>query len=770
MKKNKKRNPTITVAEEQKSSKYDYPSIITLFFVACFLAIDYSPIFNTTDVISAQFLELAILNIVIGIYFLINTNAISNSLLSTFKKSSLLKLYLTFLTLCAISILFARNTSLGITFFTQLIITFTSFVSLTLLLYNRLDLIYKICLLIGLSALWQSYQGIKGVFEATSIYNGLIRLLGNTNSINMFSASLSVKIPFIILGIIHFSRWKRILLVISLSVTTTCMLMSGSRTVILALFLALIVFGIFCFVYKESRNKKIITAFLVLIPIAIGFFTANKIITKTGPGDAHYAPVATRAAAIVTDKTGGGRIDLWENALQMIQKNPFVGVGVGNYLVESIPYEKYLIDDLNLSVHNHNDFLEIAAETGILNGLIYLSIFVLIFFINIRKLIFEKQEGIRLIALLTLMLLINYFLDAALNFPMYRPMQQVYFCFLVALSIINTSNTDSISPYKFKDIIVLVLLVISGITTYISYHTFRAYQLESEIELDSNHTLGSRYILGRLPKYPNVCISGEAFTRHLGMYFYIEKKNEEAKKYFNIAKKINPYTGVEDWYLHKILLQKGEIDSAYTIIKNCFYARPRTNYFYYDANYLASQKRDTTEILKIHAEYSKFRGVECWVHTTKALIGANYSPKKTIAFINNGLKKYPNDASLIDLKNQLENYKYNSYLTTANNFTANLQFDKALIYFKKALKENNTDKSVYVNIGICYFQLKNYREAISNFNSSLKNGGMDTGLVEYHLGMSYLNLKDKANGCKFLILANNKKYPGADVLLQTYCK
>ena len=60
----------------------------------------------------------------------------------------------------------------------------------------------------------------------------------------------------------------------------------------------------------------------------------------------------------------------------MIGKNPITGIGLGNWKIESIPYEKTTTNDHIISNHPHNDFLEISTETGVLNGFIYLTLFI----------------------------------------------------------------------------------------------------------------------------------------------------------------------------------------------------------------------------------------------------------------------------------------------------------------------------------------------------------------------------------------------------------
>jgi len=61
-----------------------------------------------------------------------------------------------------------------------------------------------------------------------------------------------------------------------------------------------------------------------------------------------------------------GRIEAWEAALKMMQKHPVFGVGIGNFL------KAYPLFSGNQPRVTHNTFFQLAAESGVLAGLLYL--------------------------------------------------------------------------------------------------------------------------------------------------------------------------------------------------------------------------------------------------------------------------------------------------------------------------------------------------------------------------------------------------------------
>ena len=85
-----------------------------------------------------------------------------------------------------------------------------------------------------------------------------------------------------------------------------------------------------------------------------------------------------------------------------------------------------------------------SAETGLLGGLLYLSLFICAA-IYILKTFFPKADtGRRIPAAFMAMALGSYFMDASLNFPMERPVMQFFLSFLLALSLnVFLSGKDS---------------------------------------------------------------------------------------------------------------------------------------------------------------------------------------------------------------------------------------------------------------------------------------------------------------------------------------
>lgn len=168
--------------------------------------------------------------------------------------------------------------------------------------------------------------------------------------------------------------------------------MASARASYVSLILVSILFLGFVLV-KFRQHKKadqlLLQSAYLLLPILSAFFITQAINTQVTTlqenNSGRYGSVIGNISSIaLTNDASSYRFKLWEHAFDYIAENPLMGCGYGNWKLASIPYEKEYIDDLNVPAHAHNDFLEHAAELGLLGGLLYLSLYVCLFFCTIK--------------------------------------------------------------------------------------------------------------------------------------------------------------------------------------------------------------------------------------------------------------------------------------------------------------------------------------------------------------------------------------------------
>jgi putative inorganic carbon (HCO3(-)) transporter len=127
--------------------------------------------------------------------------------------------------------------------------------------------------------------------------------------------------------------------------------------------------------------------------------------------------------SISKDKPESTRIRLWLTSINMIKHNPIWGIGPGNF---SRLFDQYKVEGFyDTTCHPHNDFLNVAVNSGILGLLAYLWIWVAFFRSTIKsvrkagKRTFEragKMAGVAAIAgFLVAGLFQCYYTDAEVN-------------------------------------------------------------------------------------------------------------------------------------------------------------------------------------------------------------------------------------------------------------------------------------------------------------------------------------------------------------------
>jgi len=748
---------------------------LTNLFLLAYLIIDLLPTFNGKfHLTSIQYVYINLLNICCLFYFYKNDNLFEKIKISFVLKAISIA-YSLYLFLCLLSFFGSSNFSISIVSLSKLLVFSVVAINLFLLI-QKTEQIFK-TLLIGIgiivffkcsSALTYFIIGYNSKGFGWALYN----FTGNTGNINLFGASLIVKIPFLILGVLSFDKWKKILFSILLLMVFTSVYLTSSRACYISLGFSVMVFVIYTFTIKNTFITNIKNISYVILPLLLGVFFSNLALKKVA-NSVRTKDVVSRVVQIAdkNDDSRNVRIAFWENAFQMAKENPYFGVGLGNYVVESIPYEKNMSNDSKLSTNAHNDFLEVTSETGFLNGFVYLFLFILIGFFNLINFYKSKNQESKSNSIVLIMLLFAYFIDAFFNFPLYKPSTQLYFVILMVLTILNYDKdcqATSISNFKPK----LVFLGVLSLTTlYFVYANFQASILDfaNKKSLFFKENLSSDFVLNNLPNFPNVSYNSEPYFQLLGVAYYNEKNYEKALPYFKKAHQINPYLGHSDWYRYKIFQNKKNKDSAFFYAKRAFEARPRNHDFYLDYIQSSVKKLDTTTILEIHKTYiSRRNNPNIWTNTGYALASCNYSKSNLLKFVDEGLKIFPTDESLLTQKERfiadskkikitkevVENF--NTLIENARKACEAGNFIKGIEYYKKAIDLQPNDAVLYQNLGLCYFKLNQAQPAIKYFTKSLSFNTLQDGKSEFLLGVCYLYLNDKNISCNYFQISKNK--------------
>lgn len=150
--------------------------------------------------------------------------------------------------------------------------------------------------------------------------------------------------------------------------------------------------------------------------------------------------VAGRLSTIGGDEfSANKRLTAWKRSFQLIRENPLLGVGAGNWKVVILKIENQVSPDYIYQYKVHNDFIEIPAETGIFGGLLFISIFLMLFGKYLMIFLKKGSPGAVEWMFLPALGLFAYCFDAFFNFPHDRPEIQSLFALYAGSGIALTS-------------------------------------------------------------------------------------------------------------------------------------------------------------------------------------------------------------------------------------------------------------------------------------------------------------------------------------------
>lgn len=147
-----------------------------------------------------------------------------------------------------------------------------------------------------------------------------------------------------------------------------------------------------------KRVVEILTIFIVIF-IALNVSSGGKVLSR--------AEGLTNEIINKDERSGSGRIEIWDMTLDVVKENKLIGVGPENLwgaiIEESWDKAANWLDDKGGKVDRaHNEYLQIAANSGIPSLILYISFIVLILINIVRniKIVPYKIIGLIIIAYL----------------------------------------------------------------------------------------------------------------------------------------------------------------------------------------------------------------------------------------------------------------------------------------------------------------------------------------------------------------------------------
>ena len=697
--------------------------------------------FDAIDILAPQWIYFGSINILACLYFLFSNKPSAQLGLSKLFNSSFIYVYLVYFLWSGLSYFYAINPTetllnlprLGNTFFA----VFFCFLLLNNL-ENKIVLISRIFIGFLCFELLSFYSDFFTQLEANTFDS--LNLKGVAGNKNITAASIAFKVPFVLYSIVTVRKglFKIILSLILLSSLFSISILYA-RAAILSSFIVFIIFltySIYNLYLNRANARKGFSNFaLTILPYVLAILLNIVFTNSQNKGD-----IGSQLGDIeFTQKSSNGRFDYWSDAYSHIKDQPIIGAGLGNWKIASISVGKDHIKGYTVPYHAHNDFIHIFTEVGIIGGLAYLSLFIILTFFLFRLIYVQRKEDGKTDFSLFLIILpfIVYGIDANLNFPIARPLMQSSLALYMGLLLsiyLNRFTPKNISPLKpiYSRLILglSLVLLIPGIIIHILSYQSLTQQGRLLYEFNKGDFKLTLAELDQIEDdFPNLTETAMPIKAMKARYFYLNGLKEKAHKYALLGSKDNPQIFFGENLKAQFYMQEQEQDSAYYYSKLAFYNLPN-NMPHYNV-YMNSlvYKKDVEEINKTFNYVLSLSGNTkiIWTIYLSSLarttsLGDSFSMKKG----SEGFALYPEDNDIFALYRMMT-YGQSRCVQAAElskkgmELYNNLNFEEAFELLNQAFDLDPLEYTYAIQTGFSLYENSKYEQAIPFFKIALNS-------------------------------------------------
>ena len=484
------------------------------------------------------------------------------------------------------------------------------------------------------------------------------------------------------------------------------------------------------------------------------------------------------------------RLGSWARTIKLIGEYPVTGVGTGNWKVEVLKYENPDLNDFTYMYKNHNDFLEITAETGLPGGLTYLAIFILILFVFTKAAMQPLPDGDKLkLLFLPAFGILAYSVDAFFNFPADRPEIQTLFAIYVASAVVFSGSHFSIKNSRqtylssgprlktmpFQKLVGYATILVLGFSSYIlllfsqSLHYQRL--VKEDIQQNMLTQMASTIIEG-FPAIPDISAHGEPIAANKARYLIKENRNDEAIVVLK-ADRASPYDTRRELFIALAYINKGIDDSAIVYLRKVYQLKP----FYKDATMLLStllfknnQQQEGMKIMDQFAHQMKTNS-EAWLKASDMYLQTGQQ-EKALIILDSALHYLSEDTAIINRRNSLsENLKIAPYEDLFNRIVLSMQskkYSEAIELLTEFIRENPVNAEAYANRAYCENVTGRFTESIKDIDQAYKLGMVNYNLLNLR-GENFRRLGNMESACRDFQEAMKKGDAAAAINYQKYC-
>ena len=731
------------------------------------------------DILAPQWIYLGSVNILSCLYFLFYNRLNVQLGLSMLLKSLFFYVYLFYFIWSGLSYFYAINPTETLLNIPRLGNTFFAIIFCFLLLNsidNKVVVISRIFIGFLCFELFAFYSDLLDQLNS-NLFNA-INLKGVAGNKNITAASIAFKIPFVLYSIVTVNkRLLKFLLSSLLLLALFSISILYARSAILSSFIVFIIFLIYSlyqlYLNRSDLRNSLSNFALTIIPYVLVVFLNFSFTSSQNKGN-----LTSQLGDIeFTEQSSNGRFQYWSDAYNHIVDHPILGAGLGNWKIASISYGKEHVKGYTVPYHAHNDFIHIFAEVGILGGIAYLSLFIMLTFFLFRLIYIQrKEDGTTDFSLFLLVLpFIIYGVDAGLNFPIARPLMQsslaLYMGLLLSIYLNRFSRKDisSIKPILSSLILGLSLaLLIPGLIIHVLSYQSLTQQGRLLYEFNNGDFKLTLAELDQIEDdFPNLTETAMPIKAMKARYFYLNNQKEKAHKYAFLGAKDNPQIYFGESLKSQFFAQEQNQDSAYYYSKLAFDNLPNNMpHFNLYMNSLVNRK-DSQEINRAFYYVQSLAGdtSTIWQIYLRSLasvlsLGDSFAMSKAAE----AFKLFPQNDIIFQLY-RIMTYgqervgKAQQLYQNANKLYNERNYDEAFNLFKQAFDLDPLEFRYALNSGLSLYENAKYEEAISYFKiaQNSKKTAVKEKAMRYKGISLYKNGSQSESCATFLKLVNT--YP-----------
>jgi len=765
-------------------------SLYSKIFIILYLIIGFLPNFNAVDRIAPQWLYMSIVNLIsISIVFY-HRNYLTEIVKSFFDKKATLIYSIFFVWACG-SYFYAINPTETLVNlsrqFNVLLMLFSMFIFLNLM-NNKITFISWIIALILLlessNVLTQLVEFIKtGSFDSRyEIVQGLKKIKGFAANRNITAFSMVIKLPIIFLLIFNNNKyWLKLFLSLVILISLVGLFVLGSRASIIALLLIYIAYTFYLISNYNSSKKLKITALnlgYILLPLFFSITLNTYLFSDKKVG---VISEINSVAAVNEDNSINQRIRYYGHVISHTIKNPFFGVGLGNWKLKSIEYDKASMKGYVVPYHAHSDIIQLAAELGLVGFILYLGPFLICFYLGAKfyfNTSFEKKEKLFVFSI-TLMLLI-YFIDANLNFPIARPQMGIMLTLIIPLILIYTSKSNNIKNTRIgKQLILAFFFLLTLPSIYISKKVYDSLvgQMQFLVDFNSNtFNIPINQVDTHVPEIPNITVTTIPINSIKARYYLNQKKYDKAISLLNKGTKANPYLFYSEILKSQIYQNQGKLDSAKVYARKAFFGLPNNDLHasrYLNLINITRDREALEEAFELITATNKLNNWKNYLIIASGL----YKPKDNTLTEKARLatERFPGNQEIKALYQQIA-VGVNGLNIAASYSSRGLEYfnakdySNAAIEFEKALEANPYDYAHFENAATANYLLGNLEKALDQIDVVIDELNPLNGKCEYIKAIIFIRMGDTIGACPFIATSRDSGYSQANALFDQYCR